>query len=99
EIPDLDVPAAQPFGRLEQQLAPLIRGHAARIARLDEPVDQEFDLDILHAVVIENLAHLRVRVAGQHTLQIRMPEAYALEARACRGFDPLAEFEGAVLEF
>ncbi len=92
------MPSTEPLGGLEQQLATLVGSRAPRIARLDEPIDQELDLDVLHAVVVENPPHLGQRVPCQDALEIRMPEAYALEAGTRGSLDALAELECAVLE-
>src|SRR5215469_11236346 len=98
EVSDLDVTSAETLGGIEEQLAPRIRGDPARIGRVDEPIDQELDLHVLHAVVFENAPHFRQAVTSEHALQVRMPQAYTLEAGARRCLDPLAELESAVLE-
>ena len=65
----------------------LIHSMTPGIARLDEPIDQELDLDVFHAIVVENAPHLGQRVARQHSLEIRMPQAHAFEAGTRGGLD------------
>ncbi len=96
EIPDLDVAAAKLLGRFEQEFLALFGG-AASLAGLQEPVSEELDLDIFHAVVVEDALHLRVGVALAHMLDVGVPQAHALESGARRSLDALLELEGAGL--
>ena len=52
EIADLDVARAERCGAFEQHASRDVRGLA--LLAVDEPVGQEFELEVLDAVIIEN---------------------------------------------
>src|ERR1035441_2893530 len=69
-----------------------------RIAAADfePPVTQKFELNVLHAMVIENAAHVGQRDASQRVLEVGMPDSEAGKARARGGCHALLESAGTV---
>ena len=65
---------------------------AALVARVEEPVHQELELELAQAVVVEGLLHLGQAARLEHVLQIGVPDAEAgepdLPASAQRSAQP-----------
>ncbi len=96
EVPDLDVPAAEHFRRFQQHAARGVRRRAA-LAGLEKPIGQKLDLDVLHPVVVEDLAHLPQRSRVRDVGDVGMPQPDTFEAGLRGLLDPSLELEGAVL--
>src|ERR1019366_7597218 len=62
-------------GRVEQQPAVPVRGLAAVVVLVKEPVHQELELEVAQAVVVEDLLHLAQRVPFEHVLEVGVPDA------------------------
>ena len=95
EIADLDVVGRQHLRRLEQQRARQVGGAAALVARFEEPVPQELELEVLQAVVIEELSHLMEVARLEHVLQVGVPKPDTAEADASRLLAAIAQVEEA----
>ncbi len=95
EVPDLDVPPAEHFRCFQQHAARGIRSCAA-FARLEKPVGQKLYLDVLHPVVVEDLAHLAQRSRVRDVGDVGVPQPDAFEAGLRGVLDPSLELEGAV---
>ena len=67
-----------------QQLAGLVGGLAPRIARVDEPVHEELELEVAQAVVVEDLLHLREAPRLEHVLEVGVPDPDAAEPDLAR---------------
>ncbi len=95
KVADLDVTPAKRFGGVEEPAPRRIRVRAP-LARFQEPVREEFDLDVLHPVRIEDLPHFLQRPRLRHVLQIGVPQSEPLEAGSRRLLHAGLELEGAV---
>ncbi len=95
QIADLEVPRAENLGCGQQfsfQKIRLCFGFA-----VEEPVGEEFKLDVLQAIVVENLLHLFQRGCFEDVKQVGVPDSESFESRARCRFDPGFEIERAVL--
>src|SRR5215469_2713990 len=82
------------FGGIEQ--------HGLRNVRLplpltlEKPVGEEFKLDMLDAVVVENLLHLPERALPEDMLKVGMPDSKSCEASSGSRFHAVAKIERTV---
>ncbi len=97
EIADFEVPRAQPFRGGEQFRLLRVRLFFLLAAVGVKPVEQEFEFQVLDAVVIEDLFHFLETPALHHVIEIRVPDAHAFESDFRNRLDPVAEIEWAVL--
>jgi hypothetical protein len=95
DVADLDVVGPEHRRRVPQQPAALIRGPAAFVVGIEEPVHQELELEPREAVVVEDLADLAQRPRFELMLEVGMPNADPGEADALRLRAAVAEIEQA----
>src|SRR6185312_15212283 len=95
EVAHLHAAGAQHLGRLEQEALALIRA-ALRLA-IEEPVAQEFELDVPDAMVIENAPHVGEAQPRERVLEIGVPDAEAREPGLRGARHALLEARGAEL--
>jgi hypothetical protein len=80
DVADLDVVGVELAGGLEEQPPLHVGGLPALVVRVEEPVHQELELEVLEARVVEDLLHLAQRARLEHVLEIRVPDPDAAEA-------------------
>src|SRR5581483_83111 len=68
--------------RAEEQRASLVRGAPALVVRVEEPVAEELELELVELVLVEKLPHLAERPLLEHVLDVRVPEPDAPEPDA-----------------
>ena len=70
--------------RLEEQPADVVGGAPALVARVEEPVHQELELQIAQPVVVERLLHVAQALRLEHVLQVGVPDPEPAEADLLR---------------
>ena len=93
KIADFDVVGPQHLGGLQQAALAAVRFGLA--AAVHEPIRQELELQVLHAVIVHDAFHLFQRAVQHVVLQVGMPDADAFKAGPGGGFDPVFEIEAA----
>src|SRR5215469_1306234 len=94
EITHFKVMCLEDFGCIEQHGLPNVGLPLA--LTIEKPVGEEFKLDILDAVVVENLLHLPERELPEHMLKIGMPDSKPGETGSGSRFHAVLEIEGAI---
>ena len=97
EIADFEVPGAEGFRGIQQLRFFLVRFHFFLAALGQEPVEQELELEVTDAVVVQYPFHVGEARALQRVIEVGMPDPHAGEADPRNRFDPLAESERAVI--
>ena len=75
DVPDLDVVRVQRRRRLEQQRTHPVGGDTPLVARIEEPVHQELELEVTQPVVVEGLLQLPQRPRLEQVLEVGVPDA------------------------
>ena len=73
-LPTLMWCARQRGRRLEEQRASLVGGAAPLVVRVEEPVAEELELELVEAVLVEDLPQLSERLRLEQVLEIGVPE-------------------------
>ena len=81
DVADLDVVGVERRGGREQLPAEPVGRRASRLARIDEEVGQELDLEVLQPGVVEDRPHLAQRPRPQLVLNVGVPQADTPETR------------------
>src|SRR5207302_928195 len=97
DVSDLQVMRGQLGRRAEEQRAPLVGGAPALVVGVEEPVAQELELELIQAVVVEQLPHLAEGPRLEHVLEVCVPQADAPEPDAGGLLAAVAQIEEAPL--
>ena len=97
DVAGLDVVRRQLGRRLEEQRAPFVGGPPALVTRIEEPVAEELELELIEAVLVEDRPQLAERLRLEHVLEVGMPDADAPEPDPRGLLAALAEAEEAPL--
>ncbi len=82
DVPDLDVVRAERRGGIEQEALGGLGGAAALVVRVEEPLPDELELEVLEPVVVEQPLQVGQCVRLQEVLEVGMPEPDSLEPDA-----------------
>ncbi len=96
-LPDLDVVRVELGGGLEEQLPDRLGGATALVVRIEEPLPDELELEVLEAVGVEQRLDVGECPRLEDVLQVGMPEADSLEPDALGVRAALGEVEQAPL--
>src|SRR3954453_16676378 len=80
DVADLDVVRVEGRGGLEEEAPLRVRGLSALVARVEEPIHEELELQVLQAGVVEHRLHLAQRAGLEHVQQVGVPDPDAAEA-------------------
>ncbi len=94
QIADLEVPRAESLGCGQQFAFQKIR--LFFWFAFEEPVGEEFNLDVLQAIVVENLLHFFQRRSLEDVEQVGVPDSEPLESCTRGRFGSGFEIERAV---
>ena len=97
DVPDLDVVRLERARRVEEQRTDLVGGRAPHVAGVEEPVHEELELEVVEAVLVEDLLHLAQASRLEHVLQVGVPDAEPAEADLARLCAPVGPVEEAPL--
>ena len=79
DVRDLDVVGVERGGRLEQELPGRVRCLPPLVVRVEEPVEQALELEVLEPVVVEEPLDVGERARLEDVLEVGVPEPDALE--------------------
>ncbi len=97
DVAHLDVVGGEGGGGLEQKRSALVGRLAALVARVEEPVAEELELDVAEPVVVEQLPDLAQGAGLEHVLEVGVPEPEAGEPDARRLLAAVTQVEQAPL--
>jgi hypothetical protein len=80
DVADLDVVGGQLGGSPEQERAPLVGGLPALVTWIEEPVPEEFELELVEPVLVEEPAHLAQVPRLQDVLEVGVPQPETSES-------------------
>ena len=97
DVPDLDVVRAERGGGVVEEALGRLGGAAALVVRIEEPLPDELELEVLEAVVVEQLLHVGQRARLQDVLEVGVPDPDPLEPDTLRLCAAVGEVEQAPL--
>jgi hypothetical protein len=97
DVRNLDVVGVEHGGRLEQELPGRVRCLPPLVVRVEEPVEQALELEVLQPVVVEEPLDVGKRARFENVLEVGVPQPDALEPRARGLLTAVGEVEEAPL--
>src|SRR4029453_14427280 len=97
DVADLDVVCGQLGRSSEQERPSLVGGLAALVARVEEPIPEELELEVVEPQLVEEAGPLTKRSGLEDVLEVGVPQPDAPEPDAGRLLAAVAEVEQAPL--